>query len=165
MTERDPASVAGIVEYCRTQAGLLAGRAEQLREAADELLDEVDAEVAAIREELGDADGPVAPESPSVADDLDLDALERREGDLAEKQARAEAKQARLSAFQDLAAAYTDLAAELAAAEDLDAATAVQRVVDFEAERDAPAYFTDRLTMVEAAAERSEDEHGASPGK
>lgn len=156
MTERDPASVAGVVEYCRTQAGLLAGEAEQLREQADDLLDEVDEEVADIRAQLESVDSPTTPSTPAASADLDVDALERREGDIAEKQARAEAAQARMVAFQELAAAYTDLAADLDEAV-ADAAAAVERVVEFEADNDAPAYFDERLTMVEAAAERADD--------
>jgi hypothetical protein len=55
-----------------------------------------------------------------------------------------------MTAFQELSAAYTDLAATLEDATDGQAA--LERVVEFEEEHDAPAYFEDRETLLEAVA-------------
>lgn len=154
-----PPTVAEFVEYCELQAGLLAGHVETMREEADALLDEIDAELASARDQLEDRSGTEGTESPpstngptaDTAGDDDaataIDALE-------EKQAVVEAKQARMRAFQSLAAGYTDLAEELdgvASAED-----ALERVVTFEAEHDAPAYF-ERETLLESVDGGGED--------
>ena len=76
--------------------------------------------------------------------------LDELESDLEEKQAVAEAKRARMEAFQTLSESYADLAADLEPLDDPRAA--LDRVVDFEEDRDAPAYFEDRLTVLEAVA-------------
>jgi hypothetical protein len=148
------ATVDEFVEYCRTQAGLLSGRIQRMGEAADELLDEVDEELAAIRGELdaeGDGptgtEGPVSPPSTTDPDGTPEDAVAAVE----EKQALVEAKQARMDVFSDLAAGYTELAERLQT-EVEDATAALERVVEFEAEHDAPAYFPERETLVETVA-------------
>lgn len=155
MTDGDDLSVAELVEYCRTQAGLLAGRSEEIGAEADALLDEIDAEIAEIRSRLAAHTGGEAstdsPPSPG-ADEADeqLEELERLEADIEEKQALAEAERARMAAFQDLSTAYAELAAELEGSDD--AAAALERVVEFEAEHDAATYFDERETLLEAVA-------------
>ena len=148
-------SVADFVDYCHTQAGLLSGRVETMREEADDLLAEIDADMAELRGQLEDhatategTDAPSTPEGPGG--DLDLEAFEELERDVEEKQLLLEAKQTRMEAFQDLAAAYTDLAAELDDVDDGE--DALTRVLEFETDRDAPVYFDERETMLEAAA-------------
>ncbi|MFQ3320857.1 MAG: TFIIF-interacting CTD phosphatase-like protein, partial [Natronomonas sp.] len=91
-------------------------------------------------------------EAAEPAETRDVSDLETLESDLEEKQAIVEAKQARMSAFQNLAAEYLELAETLDAEID-DWETALQRVVTFEREHDAPVYFDDRQTLYEAAAE------------
>ncbi|MFT4883163.1 MAG: DNA repair exonuclease SbcCD ATPase subunit [Natronomonas sp.] len=128
-----------LVDYCKTQAGLLSGRAETIGAEADELLDEIDEDIETLRERLE--------ETPEDIGDIET------EGDsLEEKQAIVEAKRARMSAFQDLAADYLELAADIREA---DPETALARIVDFESERDAPAYFDERTTILETVAEES----------
>lgn len=150
----DPLTVEAFVEYCQVQAGLLVGTVETLSEELDALLDELDDEVAAIREQLDTSEepSPVAPPSTAGPDGqpVDVATLEDQEAAVEEKQALAEAKQARLVAYQRLAAEYTDLAAELESVDD--GQTALERVVRFEVDHDAPAYFPDRQTVAEAAA-------------
>lgn len=149
------------VDYCHTQAGLLSGRIERMRDEADELLSEIDNEMAELRGRLEEhsattagTDGPSTPTGPDGAD-LDLEALEDLERAVKEKQLIVEAKQTRMQAFQELAAAYTDLAEELQSDVD-DGDEALTRVVQFEADRDAPAYFDQRQTMVEAVAQSND---------
>ncbi|TYT62360.1 hypothetical protein [Natrialba swarupiae] len=156
-------SVDEFVDYCRTQAGLLSGQVQTMGDEADELLDEIDEEMAEIRTRLGERGvGPTTPSSTErpTGDEIDLEAIEELQRDLEEKQLLVEAKQARMQAFQDLAAGYTDLATELDAVED--GHDAMERVVRFEADHDAPAYFDERQTMYEAAA-KSDDSSGPSP--
>lgn len=151
-------SVDELVEYCRTQAGLLSGRVERIGVETDDLLDEIDEDIAEIRtrlaEHAGGAERPTA--SPSTAGPNEaggeLAELEALETELEKKQAIVEAKQARRAAFQDLAAAYVELAEELETTVD-DGREALDRVVSFERDHDAPAYFDDRRTVLEAAAE------------
>lgn len=133
-------TVAELADYCRTQAGLLSGRVETLGEEADALLKEIDEEIASVREGLSEA----APEGGAE----ELDALE-------EKQAVVEAKQARMAAFRELSAAYVDLAEEFDTRDDWRAA--LERVLEFERDHDAPVYFDDRETLLEAAAETPDD--------
>ncbi|WP_247002525.1 hypothetical protein [Halosolutus gelatinilyticus] len=153
-------SVAEFVEYCRTQAALLSGRVETIDDEATALLDEIDDGMAEVRSRLekqgaGGA-GPVSPSTAGSADrDADLASIEELQRDLEEKQAIVDAKQARIQAFQELAVGYTDLAEELSTSID-DGREALTRVVEFEADRDAPAYFDDRQTVLEAALEGSE---------
>lgn len=159
----DPLAVDDFVEYCRTQAGLLSGRVETMGEEADELLDEIDQEMAEIRSRLESLpEGVEATETPPTADvpdanDVDVAAIEELQSELEEKQLLVEAKQARMQAFQDLAAGYTELAEELAADVE-DGQVAVVRIVEFEADADAPAYFDDRQTIVEMAASADDSE-------
>ena len=143
-------TVAELAEYCRTQAGLLSGRVQTIGEEADDLLDEIDDDIAGMRTRLADRGAPTAAEPPAT-DDADVDDLERLEEELQTKQALVEAKQARMAAFQDLAAGYVDLAEELEA-DTGDARAALERVVEFEEEADAPSYFQERTTILEAVA-------------
>lgn len=155
-------TVDEFAEYCQVQAGLLSGSVETMSDELDDLLDELDAEMAEIRSQLDtrpdDVADTVGPPSTKRPDEgaVDLDELENREADLEQKQALVEAKQARMVAFQELAADYTDLAAELLS-EVSDGQEALERVVRFEVERDAPAYFPDRQTVAEAAAASGDD--------
>lgn len=151
------------VDYCRTQARFLAGSIQTMGDEADELLDEVDEEVADIRTQLDQEDGSVdhtaSPEStagPEEPDETEVDvaAIEERESSLETKQAEIEAKQARMAAYQELADGYTALAEELGA-EVEDGQAAMTRVVEFEAENDAPAYFEEQ-TVLEAAKKSAE---------
>jgi len=147
-------SVDELVEYCRTQARLLAGRTETLGAETDDLLDEIDAEIADLRRRLAahansEASTPSPPTAGSDGTD-EVARLDELESDLEEKQAVAEAKRARMEAFQTLSESYADLAADLEPLDDPRAA--LDRVVDFEEDRDAPAYFEDRLTVLEAVA-------------
>lgn len=159
----DALAVDEFVEYCRTQAGLLSGRVETMGEEADELLDEIDREMSELRSRLESLPDEVpATETPSTAEipdasEADVAAIEDRQEALEEKQLLVEAKQARMQAFQELAADYTDLAEELAA-EGADGQDALTRVVEFEADADAPAYFDERQTMLEAALESTDAE-------
>lgn len=150
-------SVAELADYCNTQARLLAGRAETLAAETDELLDELDAEIAGMRERLtAHANGPAGPgasSSTAGADTADeVTQLEVLETELEEKQAVAEAKRARMAAFRDLSEAYAELAADLDTTAD-DGQNALEQVVRLEQDRDAPAYFDDRQTLLEAVAE------------
>lgn len=155
--DREALSVDDLVEYCRTQAGLLSGRVETIGAEIDALLDEIDEDIASIRAHLTErtsrTDGPTA--SPATTGPNDardaLAELEDLETELEEKQALAEAKRARMAAFQDLAAAYVDVAEELESTVE-DGREALERVVRFERDHDAPAYFDDRRTVLEAAA-------------
>ncbi|AXR77057.1 hypothetical protein [Natrarchaeobaculum sulfurireducens] len=160
-------SVDEFVEYCRIQAGLLSGQVERMGEEADELLAEVDERVGEIRKRLEEGrtaatEGPPTAEQPPGVDagndaDVDVAELEELQSDLEEKQLLVEAKQARMEAFQKLAAGYADLATDLS--EDVDdGTTALERIVDFEIDHDAPAYFPDRQTLVEALAEADDED-------
>ncbi len=160
--------VDDVVDYCHTQAGLLSGRVETMRDEADALLAEIDETMAELRSYLEDhtnatpaTDGPSTPAGPDGGGP-DIEAFEDLEQDVEKKQLLVEAKQTRMQAFQNLAADYTELAAELQTdVEDGD--EALTRVVQFEADRDAPAYFEERETMLEtaqSAGERSETGDG-----
>ncbi len=154
-------SVDELVEYCRTQAGLLSGHVERIGAETDELLDEIDEDIAEMRTHLPEradsTDGPTASPTTAGASDArsDLAELEDLESELEKKQVVAEAKQARMTAFQELAAAYIELAEELEETGD-DGRTALDRVVQFENDHDAPAYFDERHTLLEAAAEAND---------
>ena len=158
MDDDQALSVDELVEYCRTQAGLLSGHVERIGAETDELLDEIDEDIAELRTHLPEradsTDGPTASPATAGPSDArrDLAELEDLESELEEKQTIAEAKRARMTAFQELAAAYVELAEELEATDD-DGRTALDRVVRFERDHDAPAYFDERLTLLEAAAE------------
>lgn len=149
-------AVDDLVDYCHTQAGLLSGRIETMRAEADDLLTEIDEHMAELRGQLEEqtaaTEGPDGPARPAGPDgtDLDLEAFEDLEQEVEEKQLLLEAKQTRMEAFQELATAYAELGDELRTEID-DGDEALTRVVQFEADRDAPAYFEERETMVEAA--------------
>lgn len=156
MAEDGPLSVDEFVDYCRTQAGLLSGTVETLGAEADELLDELDEQTAELRARLeGSVDAAATSAPPSTdgptGDAVDVDEVEELEAAIEAKQALVEAKQARMRVYQELAAGYTDLAEALASEVD-DGQAALERVVSFEADEDAPAYFDDRQTVLEAAA-------------
>ncbi|GGN94481.1 hypothetical protein [Haloarcula pellucida] len=147
MSEDDTAlSVGELVEYCQTQARLLWGRVETLDEETDEILTEIDDDIADVRTRLDEHSAG----SESATDDTDE--LEALESELEERQAVAEAKQARRTAFQELASAYLELAEDLDASVD-DGEEALTSIVHFEHEHDAPAYFEDRQTILEAASD------------
>lgn len=148
-------SVEDLADYCRTQAGLLAGHAETIGAEAGDLLDEIDEDIAELRSRLAargsrEASAP-SPPTPSADGPDDMAELERLKSDLEEKQTLAEAKRARMSAFQDLSTAYAELAADLTMNTD-DGRAALDRVIQFERDHDAPVYFEDRQTVLEAAA-------------
>lgn len=149
-------SVAELAEYCGTQARLLAGRSETLGAETDELLEEIDADIAEIRERLpSHSSGPdtaaSSPPTPNNAVD-DITELDAVEAELEQKQAVAEAKRKRMAAFQELSEAYAELAADLPERTD-DGQEALRRVVQFEQDHDAPAYFDDQQTLLEIVAE------------
>ena len=156
-----PPTVEELAEYCRVQAGLLAGRAEQLQTEAAALLDAVDDDIETMRAELDagmDAtDETVAPPSTDDPGDPDPATLAGLEADIDEAQALVDAKRARIEAFQRLVVAYTDLA-ESITAEESTAEGALDRIVSFEADNDVPAYFDDRETLVETVATAPDDE-------
>jgi Skp family chaperone for outer membrane proteins len=135
--------VAELAEYCETQAGLLLGDAQTMRESLDDTLTEMETAVETVQADLDD---------PTAAPDA-----EAAIADLEEKQAVAEANRARMEAYQSLAEAYADLA-ETLQTEVEDGQEALDRVVRFEADRDAPAYFDERETLLEAALGDAEDE-------
>ncbi|SHG91099.1 hypothetical protein [Halobaculum gomorrense] len=162
--EEDDQTVRELVEYCRVQAGLLAGRVETMAEEATDRIDEIDEGIAALRNDLdvtdeddGDA-GPADATGPADADgstDGNVAALVDAEEDLQRKQTMVEATESRMRLFQELATDYLELADDLVAELDADRADsdeAVARVVSFERERDAHAYFEERETLVEVAA-------------
>lgn len=154
-------SVDEFVDYCRTQAGLLAGDVETMGTEADELLDEIDETITEIRMRLdGDPEIEHAASPPSVnvpsGSNVNVSEIEELESDLEKKQTLVEAKQARIEAFQDLASGYVELAEELQSAVS-DGEEAMKRVIQFEADEDAPVYFDDRQTVYEAAATDESD--------
>ncbi|RQH01928.1 hypothetical protein [Natrarchaeobius oligotrophus] len=159
MSDETPPSVDEFVDYCRMQAGLLSGRVETMAADADELLDEIDEEVATLRARLEERRNVAGTETPSSTDrpgteEFDVESLEELQRDLEEKQLLVEAKGARMEAFQELAAGYTELAGDLEGTDE--ASDALDRIVEFELENDAPAYFDERETLCEAAAEQAE---------
>ena len=147
-------TVGELVEYCHTQARLLHGHVERLDGETATLLSELDEELATVRDQLSDhgaVSHSTAPPNPDVTDTADeLADLEAQESALAEKQAIVEAKQTRRDAFEELAAGYLELA-ETLQDESGPTSASVQRVLAFERDRDAPAYFDDRETLLEAA--------------
>ena len=148
-------TVAELVEYCQTQARLLHGRVETLDEEASSLLSEIDEELTDVRAQLNDQGGVASSQSPQTPErdtDGELAALEDLEADLTEKQAVVKAKQTRRDAFEALAVGYLELADQLQA-ETPELSVALKRLMQFEQDQDAPAYFDDRVTMLEAATE------------
>jgi hypothetical protein len=161
----EPPDAEAFVEYCRTQAALLSGRVQRMGEEADELLDEIDAALADLRGELdGATDGTASPPSTDEPDGPDASgehaeaaaaAAESAVSDVEHKQSLVAAKRARMEAFNDLAGGYADLVEELQATDD--GQEALERVVEFEVENDAPAHFPDRETLCETVAEGDEE--------
>ncbi|ODR82931.1 hypothetical protein BG842_09465 [Haladaptatus sp. W1] len=80
---------------------------------------------------------------------VDVTTLEEREATVEQKQTLVEAKQARITAFEELVVGCTELATE-SDSEIEDGRMEMDRVVTFEADNDAPAYFGDRQTVYEA---------------
>jgi hypothetical protein len=155
----DEVPVAEFVDYCRLQARLCSGTAETLQGEIADLLDELDADLATLRDQLDTPEGTESAAGPESAahpgaESVDTDAVADAESAVERQQTLVEAKQARLAAYQDLAEGYVDLAGDLQDEVD-DAATAVERIVAFEVERDAPAYFDERETLAETAAKSS----------
>ncbi|WP_225335777.1 hypothetical protein [Halomicrobium urmianum] len=148
-------SVDEFVEYCRTQAGLLSGRVETMSDEAAALLDEIDDEMTEIQQRLDEhaegVTGPQSPPSTQTPADAELDDIEDVQSNLETKQALVEAKQTRIEAFQALAAGYADLGAEIESTVD-NGQDALQRIVEFEADQNAPAYFDERQTLLETVA-------------
>lgn len=156
----DEFTVDELVGYCQTQARLLHGQVETLDEETAALLAEIDDELSAVQAELADhggVDSAQSPPGPDAGDGSDLAALEDREAALTEKQAVVEAKQTRRNAFEELAVAYLDLADRLEASS-TSPTDALQQVMAFEDEQDAPAYFDERLTLLEAGQDRDTHE-------
>jgi hypothetical protein len=156
--------VAEFVDYCRLQARLSAGTIDTLQDEIAALLDDLDDDLDALRERLADSnvregtDSATGTESTMAPgpDGVDTDALADTESEVEHKQSLVAAKQARQQAYQDLASGYTDLAAELQA-DVTDTAEAIERIIEFEVERDAPAYFDERETLAETAAKSGEN--------
>jgi hypothetical protein len=138
------APVAAVVDYCETQARLLSGQAETLRGEIDDLLNEIDAGASDVRDRLERQETAASSSDGGAISEADIEALE-------EKQAGVADRQASLDEISALSAGYVDLAAELQD-EDLDETAAIQRVLEFEAERDAHTFFDDRTTLLETAA-------------
>lgn len=159
--DHDAISVEELVEYCQTQAGLLSGHVETIGDEVDELLDEIDDDIAEIRTCVADhptgTEGPTASATTTGPNDPEstLAEFEDLEAELEEKQTIAEAKRARMAAFQDLAVAYIEVAEELESTI-VDDRTALDRILCFEQDHDAPAYFDDRQTVLEATTESDE---------
>lgn len=153
-------SVSEFIEYCRTQSGLLRGSVETMGSEADELLEGITERTTEVRTRL---EGPKSATPQSAAgpndDSIDVAAVEEMEEEIEREQAVLEAKQARIDAFRDLAGSYDDLAEELRSDVD-DGREAMDRIVEFEAQRDAPAYF-EAGTVLEAATSNGFEDDGA----
>lgn len=157
-------SVGEFVEYCRTQSGLLRGSIETMRAEANELLDEIDGRTAEVRTRLEgeDPEGAATPQSVDGPNDdsIDIAAIEEMEEGIERQQTVLEAKRARMEAFGDLADGYDELADELRS-DVTDGRRAMERVVGFEADRDAPAYFEGGRTVLKAvSSDEPEDGDG-----
>ena len=130
-------SVAEYVEYCQTQAGLLAGRIETLQAEADRLLDEIDGETERVRTRLQSGRGPEF--DPEAAVD-----------DIEDKQESVREIQSRISTCSDVMSGYGDLAERLSDCGD--ASDVLAEIVQFELEHEAHACFEDRTTLAEEVA-------------
>ena len=160
--DRSPLSTDEFVEYCQLQARLLFGSVETMATEADDLLDTIDGEMAALQSQLdhsgsetASTSAPESPENPGTTN-VDVEALERQERSLTERQARVEALETRIDRYQELASGYMTLAEEVRDGEPA-VEDALRTVVQFEAEHDAPASFDERETLIEAV-----DESGGS---
>lgn len=142
-------TVAAVVDYCETQARLLSGRAERLTTEIDDLLDEIDAEAAAVRERLDPGrertEGTEQPSGP-----VDQSSEEAAVAELEAKQEEVAQRQARLEEVNDLSAGYADLAATISEGEH-DADEALTEVLEFEARTEAHTLFDERETLLETA--------------
>lgn len=152
----DEFTVSELVEYCHTQAQLLQGRVETLDEETADLLSDIDADISTLRAQLEEVEsagtshsaGPTTPDGAGQTGELSE--LEAMEDDLAEQQAVVRAKQARRAAFAELAAAYLDLA-ETLQTDSSGVEAALKRLLQFEQNEDAPTYFDEQVTLLEAA--------------
>lgn len=151
MTDDVDLTVGELVEYCRTQARLLAGQLEELGNDIEDLLDEVETETETAQERLDQqqqhTDGTETPPSPGgVTDEIDI-------GEIESKQAEVETKYALMRSFESLATGYTELASDLEETED-DSYAALEAVIQFETEHDAAEYFEAQNTIAEIVTEQ-----------
>lgn len=152
LVDHSEMSNEGIVEYCQTQARLLYGRAERLRDDIDDRLGEIEAEAAAVRGRLqreragvDRTQGPTTP-TDTVEAASTLASLEAQQATIA-------GEQDGLTAIEDCADGYLALGERLAD-ENQDSAEAIEAVLRFEADASAPLYFDDRTTLLETAQNR-----------
>jgi len=124
-------SQAELAEYCRTQAGILAGHLERLSTELSNLLEEVEQDTADARAAL--TERPDQPDTDAEVTVADIEA----------KQERAQAKQAEIDAYRTLAEGYTDLAEQLA-----EGSGGLETVLEFEIDTDAPTYFDAETTIL-----------------
>ncbi|KYH25815.1 hypothetical protein HAPAU_24930 [Halalkalicoccus paucihalophilus] len=151
-------SVGEFIEYCRTQSRLLRGSVETMGSEADELLEGITERTAEVRTRLDGAKSATPQSAAGPNDDsIDVAAVEEMEEEIEREQAVLEAKQARIDAFRDLAGGYDDLAEELRSDVD-DGREAMERIVEFEAQRGAPAYFEERTVLEAATSNGFEDD-------
>lgn len=130
-------TVSEYVEYCHTQAGLLAGRIETLQTEADRLLDEIDAETETVRTELESAQA--GDSDPEAA----VEAIEAKQESVRELQRE-------ISRCSDAASGYTELAGRLAERDD--ASEVLAEIVQFELENEVYDCLEDRTTLAEEVA-------------
>jgi len=124
-------SRAELAEYCRTQAGILAGHLERLSTELSDLLEEVEQDTADARAAL--TERPDQPDTDAEVTVADIEA----------KQERAQAKQAEIDAYRTLAEGYADLAEQLA-----EGSGGLETVLEFEIDSDAPTYFDAETTIL-----------------
>jgi len=124
-------SRAELAEYCRTQAGILAGHLERLSTELSDLLEEVEQDTADARAAL--TERPDQPDTDAEVTVADIEA----------KQERAQAKQAEIDAYRTLAEGYTALAEQLA-----EGSGGFETVLEFEIDTDAPTYFDAETTIL-----------------
>lgn len=127
-------SQAELAEYCRTQAGILAGHLDRLSAELSELLEEIEQDTADARTAL--TGNPDRPDTDAEATVADIEA----------KQERARAKQAEIDEYRTVAEGYTDLAERLA-----DGSGDLETVLEFEIDADAPTYFDAETTILGVA--------------
>jgi len=131
---------ADYVDYCQTQAGLLAGQIERLEERADRLLTELDEETGDVREAL---DGDAEDGRPSEAA---FSEIEAKQESVIEIQETIERYAGILDGYVELAEGLSEEADPLAA------------VVRFELDEEAYACFDDRTTVTEQVADIGREE-------
>jgi hypothetical protein len=133
-------SQAELAEYCRTQAGILAGHLERLSTDLSDLLEEIEQDTADARATLtGSCESPDVDPETTVAD-------------IEAKQERAQAKQAEVDAYRTLAKGYTDLAEQFA-----EGSGSLETVLEFEIDTDAPSYFDAETTILGVATGEDSD--------